>query len=398
MSIGGFNVNGEFQKYDFNELDNLPFIVTKSYVDGLADETNGVVAELAQTVGGFETRISNAEGDISTISQTVNGISLSVGTVTEHGEVFSRITLKIGENNLYGYIKLDGNVDISGQLSAETLYAGYGEIANLSVDALNTSRRIVRYLQGDTSDDNFIRAKGQNVEWVTAHPNGGTAQAENPDGIPLYWPLNISSLPRGADGYPVTNVGERIFTTTTRTDYPVQVYTYEESVKRSISFEPVNGVYSPVDRFGAGNQQGNNKAWILKTADGFDIRYLTPDAQEIGMHMGADGKVTIDGMEYDADKIRALLGMSDGSGSGLDLTQVNADGSSSGVSVDADGYTDISGLRKVTALDFSNTASGFSETLDGGILNTYSFTRDGSGRISKITDSAGHETVITWGT
>lgn len=390
MTLNGFYVNGEFRKYDYNELANLPLIVTKKYVDDLADETNGTVTELVQTVNGFDTRISNAEGAVSTISQTVNGISLSTSVVTENGEVYSKITLTIGENSLYGYIKMDGSVDISGQLSAEEIYASYGEVANLTVDTLSTSRRIVRYLQGDTSDDNFIRAKGQNLEWVTAHPNGGTAQAQNPDGIPLYWPVDVSGFSLGADGYPVNARQERIFTTTTRTSYPVQVYTYTESVKRAISFEPFNGIYSPVDRFGAGNAQGNNKAWILKTADGFDIRYLTPDAKEIGIHMGTDGKVTIDGLEYDADKIRASLGGN--------LEQLNDDGSASGISVDADGYTDISGLRKVTALDFSNIASGFSETLDGGIQNTYTVTRDGSGRISKITDAAGHETVITWGT
>ena len=387
--LNGFNINGELHKYDYNELANLPFIVEKSYVDGLAADTNAAVATLTQTVNGFETRVTNAEGDISTLEQTVNGISLSTSTVTEHGEVYARLTLKIGENNLYGYIKLDGNVDISGQLSTNEIYARYGEVANLSVDTLNTSRRIVRYLSGDTSDDNFIRAQGQNLEWVTAHPNGGTTQATNPDGLPLYWPVDVANYSRGADGYPVTAQNERIFTTTTRTNYPVQVYTYTEEVKRAISFEPFNGIYSPVDRFGAGNAQGNNNAWILKTADGFDIRYLTPDAKEIGIHMGTDGRVTIDGLVYNAEDIRTQLGG--------ELTKINPDGSASGLSVDASGYTDISGLRKVTALDFSNIQSGFSETLDGGILNTYSFQRDGSARISGITDASGHQTVITWG-
>ena len=366
-------------------------------ISGTVSGLRGQVSTVSQRANAIETRVTNAEGDISTIRQTVDGISLSTSTLTEHGEVYSKITLRIGQQELYGYIRMDGNVDISGQLSADALYAGYGEVANLSVDTLNTSRRIVRYLSGDASDDNFIRAQGQNLEWVTAHPTGGTTQAKNPDGLPLYWPVNVANLSRGADGYPVTAQQERIFTTTAPTSYPVQVYTYTEDVKRAISFEPFNGIYSPVDRFGAGNQQGNNKAWILKTADGFDIRYLTPDAREIGIHMGTDGKVTIDGMEYDAEKIRALLGMSGESGSGLDLTQINPDGSASGLSVDANGYTDISGLRKVTALDFSNIETGFSETLDGGIFNAYSVRRDASGRITGITDAAGHETVVTWG-
>ncbi|MBQ7682370.1 MAG: hypothetical protein IJT31_09210, partial [Oscillibacter sp.] len=170
---------------------------------------------------------------------------------------------------------------------------------------------------------------------------------------------------------------------------------------RSISFEAVNGIYSPIDRFGAGNQQGNNRAWILKTADGFDIRYLTPANQEIGIRMTTDGKVTIDGLQYDAEQIRAALGAgftASEDGGGLDLTQTNADGSTSGVVVDADGYTDVVGARKPTALDFSRLSQNtFSETLDGGVYNTYLITRDASGRISSISDAEGHETVIAWG-
>ncbi|MBR4211092.1 MAG: hypothetical protein IKR84_01715 [Oscillibacter sp.] len=377
---------------------------------------DGRVSTLEQTADGFETRVTTAEGDISSIRQAVDGISLSVSTVTDNGEVYSKITLRLGQQELYGYIKMDGNVDISGQLSADALYSGYGEIANLAVDTLNTSRRIARYLARDTSDDNFIRAQGQNVEWVTGECNGGTIQATNPDGEPLFWPVDVSRLSRGADGYPVTAQQERIFTTTTPTEYPVMVYTYGEAVKRSISFEAVNGIYSPVDRFGAGNQQGNNKAWILKTADGFDIRYLTPDNKEIGIRMTTDGKVTIDGLEYDADKIRAALGAAAGStatgagsggasgggnGGGLDLTQVNADGSTSGISVDEYGYMELAGLRKVSGLDFSEVdRPGFNrltEALDGGLYNQYRIERDSSGRVAKITDVAGHETVITWG-
>ena len=105
MRLNGFDVNGEFHKYDYNELDNLPFLVEKTYVDGLAADTNAAIATLAQTVDGFDVRVANAEGDISAISQTVNGITLSTSTVTERGEVYARLTLKIGEQNLYGYIK-----------------------------------------------------------------------------------------------------------------------------------------------------------------------------------------------------------------------------------------------------------------------------------------------------
>ena len=385
-----------------HDADIASLKVRADEISAVVQNIDGEVSTLTQSADAIETRVTDAEGNLSTLTQTVNGISLSVSTVTDDGEIYARIAVGIGGRELYGFIKLDGNVSVSGQLSAEALYSGYGEVANLTVDAFNTSRRIVRYLAGDASDDNFLRAHGQTLEWVTAHPTGATAQAVNPDGAPLYWPLDVSGLSRGADGYPVTAQNERVFTSTTPTAYPVQVYAYEEEVKRGISFEPVNGIYSPVDRFGAGNAQGNNKAWILKTADGFDIRYLTPDNREIGIRMGTDGKVVIDGLAYDADEIRAALGLShDGGASGasaLDLTQIRADGSVSGLSVDEDGYADVYGMRKVAALDFSNVASGtFSETLDGGVLNAYRITWDASGRIASITDASGHETVVTWG-
>ena len=364
-------------------------------ISSTVGNVDGRVSSLEQTADGFETRVTNAEGDISRISQTVNGITLSVSTVTENGEVFARLTLRIGPNELYGYIKLEGNVNVSGQLSADAIYAGYGEVGHLAVDQLTTSRRIVRYLAGDTGDDNYIKIYGQNMLWITGSPTGGTEQAKTPDGAPLYWPLDVSGLSRGTDGYPVTGQGERIFTTATPTAYPVQVYSYSEAVKRSVSFEAVNGIYSPIDRFGAGNQQENNRAWILKTADGFDIRYLTPDNREIGIRMTTEGKVLIDGLSLEAETVKAALGAA---GAGFDLAQINGDGSLSGLVVGADGYADIRGLRKPVTIDFSRVQSGaFSETLDGGILNRYSVERDESGRIRTITDTEGHVTTVLWG-
>ena len=365
-------------------------------IELLAQNNAGDIASLKVRADEITSRVADAEGDISEIRQTAESITSRVeNAVTENGEVFARLTLRIGPNELYGYIKLEGNVNVSGQLSADAIYAGYGEVGHLAVDQLTTSRRIVRYLAGDTGDDNYIKIYGQNMLWITGSPTGGTEQAKTPDGAPLYWPLDVSGLSRGTDGYPVTGQGERIFTTATPTAYPVQVYSYSEAVKRSVSFEAVNGIYSPIDRFGAGNQQGKNRAWILKTADGFDIRYLTPDNREIGIRMTTEGKVLIDGLALEAETVKAALGAA---GAGFDLAQINGDGSLSGLVVGADGYADIRGLRKPVTIDFSRVQSGaFSETLDGGILNRYSVERDESGRIRTITDTEGHVTTVLWG-
>lgn len=296
-------------------------------------------------------KVEGLDGRVSDVTQTVDGISLSVtSSSSPDGETTAKITLKVGPNNYTGYIKLDGNVDVSGQLSADALYAALGEIADLTVDKLSTSRRIVKYLAGDKSDDNFVRIHDQYIEFVSGVYADGTAQAENPHGALLYWESDPSGASIGSDGYPYVN-GERIFTTTTKTNWPVMIYTYTELVKRSIAFEQDgSGTYTPVDVFGAGNADGTNKARMLKSADGFELTYATKGGNQIGFLMGDSG------------------------------------------------YTDIMGLRKSTGLNFSEWDSGrFYERIDGDDTRyAYNVEFDSQGRPTKITDSTGHETAIYW--
>lgn len=296
-------------------------------------------------------KVEGLDGRVSDVTQTVDGISLSVtSSSSPDGETTAKITLKVGPNNYTGYIKLDGNVDVSGQLSADALYAALGEIADLTVDKLSTSRRIVKYLAKDTSDDNFVRIHDQYIEFVSGVYADGTAQAENPHGALLYWESDPSGASIGSDGYPYVN-GERIFTTTTKTNWPVMIYTYTELVKRSIAFEQDgNGTYTPVDVFGAGNADGTNKARMLKSADGLELTYATKGGNQIGFLMGNSG------------------------------------------------YTDIMGLRKSTGLNFSEWDSGrFYERIDGDDTRyAYNVEFDSQGRPTKITDSTGHETAIYW--
>ena len=296
-------------------------------------------------------KVEGLDGRVSDVTQTVDGISLSVtSSSSPDGETTAKITLKVGPNNYTGYIKLDGNVDVSGQLSADALYAALGEIADLTVDRLSTSRRIVKYLAKDKSDDNFVRIHDQYIEFVSGVYADGTAQAENPHGALLYWESDPSGASIGSDGYPYVN-GERIFTTTTKTNWPVMIYTYTELVKRSIAFEQDgSGTYTPVDVFGAGNADGTNKARMLKSADGLELTYATKGGNQIGFMLGNSG------------------------------------------------YTDIMGLRKSTGLNFSEWDSGrFYERIDGDDTRyAYNVEFDAQGRPTKITDSTGHETAIYW--
>ena len=321
----------------------------------IKQEFNRKIAEtktlITKTSEEINLKVEGLDGRVSDVTQTVDGISLSVtSSSSPDGETTAKITLKVGPNNYTGYIKLDGNVDVSGQLSADALYAALGEIADLTVDRLSTSRRVVKYLAGDKTDDNFVRIHDQYIEFVSGVYADGTAQAENPHGALLYWESDPSGASIGSDGYPYVN-GERIFTTTTKTDWPVMIYTYTELVKRSIAFEQDgSGTYTPVDVFGAGNADGTNKARMLKSADGLELTYATKGGKQIGFMLGNSG------------------------------------------------YTDIMGLRKSTGLNFSEWDSGrFYERIDGDDTRyAYNVEFDSQGRPIKITDSTGHETAIYW--
>ena len=335
---------------DADELDDeYPYkSPTQRQIERNMAKTRSLITKTSEEIN---LKVEGLDGRVSDVTQTVDGISLSVtSSSSPDGETTAKITLKVGPNNYTGYIKLDGNVDVSGQLSADALYAALGEIADLTVDRLSTSRRVAKYLAGDKSDDNFVRVHDQYIEFVSGVYADGTAQAENPHGALLYWESDPSGASIGSDGYPYVN-GERIFTTTTKTDWPVMIYTYTELVKRSIAFEQDgSGTYTPVDVFGAGNADGTNKARMLKSADGLELTYATKGGNQIGFLMGNSG------------------------------------------------YTDIMGLRKSTGLNFSEWDSGrFYERIDGDDTRyAYNVEFDAQGRPTKITDSAGHETAIYW--
>lgn len=232
----------------------------------------------------------------SEIKKSMDSIKLSVTTTSnEDGETTAAITLKIGPNNYTGYIKLDGNVDVSGQLSADALYSAFGEIADLSVNRLSTSRRVVKYLAGDTTDDNFVRIEGQSLEFVAGISKGTTEQASNPNGELIYWEADPAGASIGADGYPYAN-GERIFTTTKRSNWPVMVYQYEEQVKRAISFQSDGKYYYPVDVFGAGDDNGKQRGCLVKRQNSLELTYETSMGKLLGLAARDEGYLDLMGV------------------------------------------------------------------------------------------------------
>lgn len=266
----------------------------------ITQEFNRKIAETRSTITKtseeINLKVEGIDGRVSDITQTVDGISLSVTSASSpDGQTTATITLKVGPNNYTGYIKLDGNVDVSGQLSADALYSALGEIADLSVNRLSTSRRVVKYLAGDTSDDNFIRVAEQSLEFVAGIAKSTTEQAKNPNGELIYWEADPAGASIGSDGYPYAN-GERIFTTTKQTSWPVMVYQYEEQVKRAISFQSDGQYYYPVDIFGAGDPNGKQRGYLVKRQNSLELTYETSMGKQLGLAARDEGYLDLIGM------------------------------------------------------------------------------------------------------
>lgn len=266
----------------------------------ITQEFNRKIAETRSTITKtseeINLKVEGIDGRVSDITQTVDGISLSVTSASNpDGQTTATITLKVGPNNYTGYIKLDGNVDVSGQLSADALYSAFGEIADLSVNRLSTSRRVVKYLAKDTTDDNFIRVEGQSLEFVAGISKGTTEQAKNPNGELIYWEADPAGASIGSDGYPYAN-GERIFTTTKQTSWPVMVYQYEEQVKRAISFQSDGQYYYPVDVFGAGDNNGKQRGYLVKRQNSLELTYETSMGKLLGLAARDEGYLDLMGM------------------------------------------------------------------------------------------------------
>ncbi len=117
-----------------------------------------------------------------------------------------------------------------------------GDIAQLTADSLSTSGRIRKYFLQDTSDDAFLRIRGENIEYIVGSVTSQTpVQAQDRYGRLLYWEAQPAGhLP---DGSPVDIAGDRIYSTYIVTDWPVYTYTYTDAVQATYvrSTRTVNG-------------------------------------------------------------------------------------------------------------------------------------------------------------
>ena len=298
-----------------------------------------------------------------------------------NSDVFSMRALIDGamRDRIY-FDPVKGDYVFDGALGADavftdSLYAEVGDVSELTVDRLSTSRRVRKFILSDTSDDNYITIQDNYVRFITGRVQtnavlattsdaplltsgghylqvmgGGQAglitQAKNRNNQPLYWQREPVS--HTADGYPLDSDGKQIYATTETTDWPVYQYVYKELVKASFTFAAVAGQYQPQIILGAGDENGNSKGFIYKTPTGLDVIYKASSGDELSVKFGDSG------------------------------------------------YVDVNKMRRPISYDFSHQDE-ISEVVDGNVYLQYALERDAQGRITKITNlSDGHETVVNW--
>lgn len=309
-------------------------------------------ADIQIGVDNIQAKVEGVEGGLAQLKLEVDGITLEVTSVsTTGGQTYARIRLKGGNGEWQeGQILLNGNVNVSGTLSAEALYAALGDVANLMVNRLSTSRRIPKYLAGDTSDDRYFYIANEEQRMVRAWTDGATEQARTPDGALLYWEQDVSDATLGANGYPYID-GVQVPTTTTESPYPVMVYVYQEGDRWKQTFAK-DGNYAPQQIWGEGygdaSDPDRGKGFIQKLGASFEF----------------------------------LLKNSLGKYNGL---------------VVRDDYTEVKGVRKTVKVDLSNLYNGsIVFTLEGDYQVKFDVELDENGLPFKYINADGNVMEVTY--
>lgn len=163
--------------------------------------------------------------------------------------------------NAISAIEAEIDFVVSNTLITNVLAADKGYIAELTVDRLETSDKVQRYLLSNIDDVNFIRIQDQNIEFITASTDGTSySQALDRNDVRLYW---------------MDATHEAI--TTDITDYPVYIYDYDEVTKLKMHFDEAEPNKLPFFIFGQGTSETDplrGKGYIYKDETGLIVEYV----------------------------------------------------------------------------------------------------------------------------
>lgn len=195
--------------------------------------------------------------------------------------------------------KIGPTTIVADSVITDSLYSSMGEIADLTVDRISTSRKIYMYFTQNTADDNYFEGYGKGIYWVqgvvkrdevTGEPIA--VQLENRYEQKIYWQKEIYEV---IGGIPFDEDGNKILTTTRATGIPVMVYDYQKNVKASIEFwtDMVTGTANPRITLGIGTDPTGNaengKAFIEKTAEGLSVQYISESGEPYKIIFKNDG-------------------------------------------------------------------------------------------------------------
>lgn len=212
---------------------------------------------------------------------TITANEIKANTITAEQIAAGTITVaNIDITELLTAIAAEIEVIVSNTTITNILSAQTGYIAELTVDRLETSDKVQRYLASDTTDVNYIRAQDQYIEWVTAKTTGtSTEQPKDREGNPLYW-LDA----------------DKIGVTITPTAWPVLQYVYTELTKAAFGFKLVGDDYTPEIQLGVGTGSGDNgKSFIRKLEDGLMLDYYHSTSGSLRRLKITDGGIEQEG-------------------------------------------------------------------------------------------------------
>lgn len=176
---------------------------------------------------------------------------------------------------------IKANTVISNTVITNELYADYGAIADLAVDELRTDYlRARRYLDGDTSDLDYIHIHDEEISFLTA-------VVLEADGAPL-----TEQLHHGARYFWWRDGSQTEMTSLEDTGLPVTVYRYTEYDKGKLFFSRELGQTVITLKLGAGVDAGGllGTLRIRKGTDGASITYHASGGGVASLSLGEDAR------------------------------------------------------------------------------------------------------------
>lgn len=178
-------------------------------------------------------------------------------------------------------------IQVLESLITPNLYADKANIAELTVDRLETHDKIAKFLASDTTDVYWIRVYDQYVQFVASATVTGNEYVYNRNNEQLYW-LDETHTGVTTEPGPVEDP-----------NVPVQQYAYStERIKLQLAYEEVSGLQQPSVIFGYGDENGYSVGRLFKGQTGFEMTYTKSGTGDIRQLILDDAGVRVNLPSY----------------------------------------------------------------------------------------------------